>query len=60
MIESALMIKIALVCSALAAFAGAKYYFRANDDSVVEEYAERVILEQAGIDIDLTPMSSEN
>lgn len=59
MIESALLLKIAFVLSALAAFAGAKYYFRAADDSVIEEYAEEVIKEQTGLNIDLTPLSRE-
>ena len=60
MIETALFIKIALVFSALVAFAGAKYYFRAADDSVIEEYAEQVIKEQTGLDFDLTPCTPEN
>jgi len=59
MIESALLIKIALCISALLAFAGAKYYFRAADDTAIEEYAEEIIKEQSGLDIDLTPLSRE-
>lgn len=60
MIESAVLIKIGLIISALVAFAGAKYYFRAPDDSFVEEYAEEIIKEQTGFDIDLTPFSEES
>jgi hypothetical protein len=59
MIESAVLIKSALCISALLAFAGAKYYFRAPDDSVIEEYAEEIIKEQTGLDLDLTPLSRE-
>lgn len=59
MIESAVLIKIGLIISALVAFAGAKYYFRAPDDNAIEEYAEEIIKEQTGLDIDLTPLSRE-
>lgn len=56
---SALLIKIALILGALGAFGVAKYYFRMADDNVIEEYAEQIIEQQTGIDVDLTPSSQE-
>lgn len=37
---------------------GSNYFL--NDDNVIEEIAEKVIEEETGINIDLTPESPEN
>lgn len=36
------------------------YYTSYKDDNVIEEFAEKVIKDQTGADIDLTPFSPEN
>jgi len=51
--------KAALVSAAIGAAAVAHYVFRAKDDNVVEELAEKVIKEETGADVDLSPSSPE-
>ena len=50
-----ILILIAVVC-----FYAAKYMFKFNDDSFIEEKLESYIEDQTSLDIDLTPSSPEN
>lgn len=56
--EIALIIKIALVSISLIGGIGSYYFFK-QEDNPVEEVAEVIIEQQAGIDIDLSPNSPE-
>lgn len=57
--DISLAVKAALVAAAIGAAAVAHYVFRAKDDNVVEELAEKVIKEETGADVDLSPSSPE-
>lgn len=39
--------------------AGCSFNGKYQDDNIYEEFAEEIILEQTGVNIDLTPFSSE-
>ena len=49
-----------LILIAVIAFYTAKYMFKFNDDSFIEEKLESYIEDQTSLDIDLTPSSPEN
>jgi len=59
-LNSSLLVSILIVAIAVAIGLGVKLVVPdVQDDSCVEEIAEVVIKSQTGIDIDLTPQSSE-
>jgi hypothetical protein len=54
-----LYMKVALVVVAFLAVTGANYVFKWKHDNPVEEGIEKVVKDQAGIDIDLTPLDED-
>ena len=54
---SEIILKVAIIISALAAAFGAKYLLHWKDDNPVEQVAEEIIKEEIGADIDLSPPS---
>ena len=57
--DISVLLKSALVATAIAAFAISHYVFKAKDDSPIEEMAEEVIEKNSNITVDLTPESKE-
>lgn len=57
--DISLLVKSALVATAIAAFAISHYVFKAKDDSPIEEMAEELIEQNSRVKIDLTPQSKE-
>lgn len=57
--DISLLVKSALVATAIAAFAISHYVFKAKDDSPIEEMAEEIIEQNSNVKMDLTPESKE-
>lgn len=55
-----LILKLSLIIVAAGGVFLGKKYFKAKDDNIVEEMVEHEIKKQTGLDIDLSPESSEN
>lgn len=56
----ALWMKICLAVTLIGSFAGIKYYFpNYKDDNIIEEKLEELIKDQTGLDVDVTPLSTE-
>lgn len=55
-----LILKLSLIIVAAGGVFLGKKYFKAKDDNFVEEMVEHEIKKQTGLDIDLSPESSED
>jgi len=57
--NSSLLLKVAIVLGAVIIGIISTYVFKLKKDNPAEEIAEEVIKQETGIDIDLSPESSE-